>query len=103
MTTPSVASMSSLPPEPQVFKKVSKVPIVGGAVGVVSVVVIVAGISLILMILLWFKQKKTRNAKHISEDCRTIDNEIYHEQGNEKYVITILVSSNRVFFLELAI
>ena len=50
--------------------------------GVVSGVVIVAGVSIILIMLLWFKWKKTR-AKDISEDCRTVDNEIY-EQGNEK-------------------
>ena len=78
VTPPSVASMTSLPPEAQLFNEVSKVPIVGGVMGAVLTIAVVAGIAISLVLLKW---KKSLTSKHTSEDCRTIDEMIIYETG----------------------
>ena len=74
MTPPSVASMSSLPPD--VFNKESKAPIVGGVMAVFLAIVVVAAITIALVLMKW---KKSLTSKHTSEDCRAIDNNICEE------------------------
>jgi len=98
ITPPSILSISSLPPEPEV-DKTSKIPIVGGAVGAVLAVLTVATILIALLLLKW---KKAQTSKYAKEGSRGIDNEIYEEGNEMRYhhlcfsEETILVSSSQL-------
>jgi len=87
----SFVSASSPPELPQVVDKASKIHIVGGAVGVVSASILVAVITITVVILKW---KKTRKLKHICEDSRAIENEIYDAGNGKRNIIYQLIVFN---------